>query len=249
MFAWMTSFVLWRIGQVFSLFITFSIWDTVFTGTESAFGFSRSSIFTYLFVTNVCSIIVTSTRVQELGQSIRNGELSTQLLQPISPFLVRFSIDLGDKLMNVLFGSIEIGLIVAFFHLAILSPNLEMIGLLFLAIFGSIVLFFLINACLSMIAFWSPDIWSPRFLFFTLFQLLSGSFFPITALPQEIQRVLQFTPFPYFLHLQANIWLERITVPEIWFGIGVLAGWIALFFIVLRVIWRIGLREFGAEGR
>jgi ABC-2 type transport system permease protein len=192
---------------------------------------------------------VFSSKIHEIGAEIMTGNIINHLLKPISFFSYVITKEIADKTINVTCALIEISLLIM-----LLQPNITIqtdlatifVGIVFLMI--GIAISFFISFCTSMIAFWTAEIWAPRFIYLILVFVLAGNYFPLDILPQPLYNVLLFTPFPYFMFLPAHIFIKGATSGLILpFIIG--TSWACITFIIARILWKKGMKEYSFYGR
>jgi ABC-type uncharacterized transport system permease subunit len=81
------------------------------------------------------------------------------------------------------------------------------------AILGTYAVFF-INMLFGFLAFWAPDVWAPRFLFFVIMFFVSGSTFPLDIYPEIVVKYCRIphSPtssfFPQKFGLNKSLYLE-----------------------------------------
>lgn len=68
---------------------------------------------------------------------------------------------------------------------------------------------------------------------------LSGSFFPVAALPSAVQAVVQVLPLTHMLNALRGVTIESEPITEQWPSLLVLAGWAVVSFVVARVSFRL----------
>jgi len=243
------NFMMWRIRNVLQLLTVYYLWLAVTPQNGQIFGYSRSLILTYVLGASFVGSIVFSTRTQEMGDNINNGELSQFLVRPLRYLGYWFARDIGDKLFNVSFAVAEI--LIFYF---ILRPSLflqDQLSLLFftaLAVLIAVIMNFFIGSLLGMIAFWSPEVWAPRFIFFMLVSFFAGGMFPLNILPVYLQRIFAVLPFAYLQYFPVSIYLGKVSSTGLLFGFGVALFWSILLYIIVSIVWRRGLKEYSSEG-
>lgn len=247
-FTYRLNMVMWRIRQIFVFLIPFFIWKSVLGQGGDIYGYSFAAIMTYLFGTTVLRSLVMGSRTIELGWMINSGNLTIPLMRPINIFSFFFIRDMADKLFNLSFIFIEIPLILMIFKPPVyIQTNFESLLLAAVSIIFAILIYFFINIIFGSIAFWSRDIWAPRFLLMVIMEFATGAMFPLDMLPLIWQKIIYFTPFPYLLFVPLKIYLGsdlstmyHLLVAFAWaIGLGILAN----------IIWKRGITSYEAEGR
>ncbi|MFW5704135.1 MAG: ABC transporter permease [Patescibacteria group bacterium] len=247
--AFRLNFLMWRMRNIFNLVLLYYLWESVLRNTVSIQGYTTNTIFTYIFLANIIAAVVLSSKTDQVAGDILNGTIINQILKPMHFFSFIASKEVADKLINLIFAVAEVAL-----FLVILGPPIfiqtdpAVIAIVVSTIILSIVLSFLISLSLSFIAFWSTDIWAPRFIFFVLISLLAGTMFPLDILPQPILQAVLLTPFPYLVYLPTKLYLFGIT-PELPFYGAVMSSWIVIMATICFAVWRKGMREFSFFGR
>lgn len=68
---------------------------------------------------------------------------------------------------------------------------------------------------------------------------LSGSFFPVSALPEAMQRVVQVLPLTHMLNALRGVTIEGESITEQWPSLLVMLGWTVASFVVARIAFRL----------
>ncbi len=247
-FTYRLNFVMWRVRQIFVFLIPYFLWRSVLGTGGEIYGYEFAGIMTYLFGTTILRSLVMGSRTVDLGWMINSGYLSIPLMKPLSIFRFFFARDLADKLFNLSFIFIEIPIILLIFHPPVfLQSNLLSLLIFLLSMIFSILIYFFINIIFGSLAFWTRDIWAPRFLLMIIMEFATGAMFPLDMLSSSITKILYFTPFPYLLFVPLKLYLGEMPNPML-FLLAQLAWLVALYFFA-RFVWQKGLRSYEAEGR
>ena len=243
------NFLMWRLRNVLQLLTVYYLLLAVTPQNGHIFGYSRSLILTYILGASLVGSIVFSSRTQEIGENINLGELSQFLVKPLRYLGYWFARDIGDKLFNIIFSLGELTLIYLVLRPAIyLQPHIGEVLLASLAILLAVVMNFFIGTLLGMIAFWSPEVWAPRFIFFTLVSFFAGGLFPLNILPLPVQYVFALLPFGYLQYFPIEIYLGKMSPLAIAQGFGIALLWSVLLYLLVSRVWRKGLKMYSSEG-
>ena len=249
-FTYITSFVMWRVRQIIQMIVALSLWESIFASTTTAFGYTSARMLTYIFAANIIGFIVTSSRTIGVSSIIHSGDLSLYLVKPLNFFLYWFSGDIADKLQNIAFSLTELTVLFFIFHPTLYIPtHIATLFLTLLAVSGATVMYFFINMMFGLLGFWTPDVWAPRFLFFTVIFFTSVSFFPLDIFPKMIVDILSYTPFPYMMFFPTKVLLEQLSSIEIVRGLLFTGAWATLCGLGAFTMWSRGIRTYEAEGR
>lgn len=243
------NFILWRVRIIFQLLLVYFIWWAVFQSQSQLFGYTTSSILTYILVAALLRALVLSTRVTDLIDSINSGSVVNFLIKPlgfIRYYLVR---DTADKIFNIVFFAFEVTLLIFLLRPPIIiQTEIPTLALFFLAAAGSLIIYFCISFIISLTAFWIESSWGVLFLMSILLESLGGSLFPIDILPKQIFSALMLTPFPYLVYFPAKLYLGGMGYLEIISGFTVIFVWISVLILLTRMITNAGFRHFSAVG-
>ena len=244
------NFFLWRCRMVLQLLTAYFLWLIIIPQGQTLFGYTQASMLTYILLTQVFWSIVMASRAQEIGDNILSGDLSTFLIRPFNYFYYWIARDLGDKLTNIAFSIVEITILIL-----VLKPplffqaNPLIILVVILATIIGMGINFIISSLLSMIGFWSQDIWAPRFLFYVIMGFFSGTLFPLDIFPKKAFAVLEFLPTTYLVYFPIKVYLGQLSQQQMFFGLCIGIMWIIIGYLILRFIWKKGLKGYGAYGR
>jgi ABC-2 type transport system permease protein len=244
------NFVLWRFRSLVFFLSLFFFWLAVYGNRGEFLGYEKSQMLTYVVGIAFLRGLVLGSRTADVGEQVRSGNLSKLLVKPMGMFKYLMSIDVTDKVLNVLFTIVEVGLILLIFRFPFYIPENLVTLVLFLVLVGvATMLFFFLSVSLSTAAFWTEEIWATRWLFgVVLLEFLAGAFFPIDVLPEILQRIIYWTPFPYLVFFPMKVWLEQLSGLEVVRAIGICGLWAVGFWWLAKFLWQKGARNYGAYG-
>ena len=252
-FAYRASFIMWRVRNIFQIFIVFFLWDTVFSTQGSViFGYDRTRMLTYVFGLIIIRAFVLSSRAADVAGHVARGELSNYLVRPISYFKYWFTRDLSSKFLNISFAAVET--LVLYLILRppfFIQTNPFSILSFILSIVLAMLIFFMLLFIVNSVPFWAPEMgWGSHFLLTAIFvEFLSGALFPLDVLPIAFQNILSFTPFPYLIFFPLQIYLGKVGTAILIKGILVSAAWAFILWLVMKSVWNKGLKAYQAYGR
>ena len=249
-FVYRLNFLMWRVRLVLTLLTSYFLWQAVFNGRTEIFGYSQNQMLSYIMLAAVLQSVVLASRSIDLAGVINSGELSNIIIRPISNLWYWLSRDAADKALNLIFSAVEIFLLVVLLRppLAWPDPSYSAISLLLILPLSTL-LYYFINYLFGLTGFWTNEVWAPRFLLMVVLQFLAGLMFPLDVLPQKIQSLAMWTPFPYLVYFPAQVILGKTGNMGIINGLAATAVWTIIFGILVEMVWRKGLRVYGAEGR
>ncbi|MEK7858099.1 MAG: ABC-2 family transporter protein [Elusimicrobiota bacterium] len=244
-----SSLLMDRVGGIAVIVSLYYFWMTLLGGKDSFLGYSREQMLSYVLAMNVLRSFVFTGRGWELVGDISSGRISSYLVRPISYHGYALALDLAQKTVHLGASFLEVGLLVLIVKAPVYLPHAWTTWLLFaVSVALSSLIFFFLEFIVSSLAFWTSESGGPLFCFELFLQFAAGTFFPLDVLPAALRQVLQLTPFPYMVFLPINIYLERVGAGE---ALGILAvqgAWLAAIVWAALSVWKVGLRNYAAEG-
>lgn len=249
MLTYRLSFMLWRLREFTSSLMALTVWQVIFANQEVVFGYQRNQIMAYVFLSTILHNLIATSSLNNLAGDIYSGKISTTLVKPVNIFLAWGFQDLADKLLNFGFVLLESSLLFFIFKPTFNFPSFE-IGLVFILwTLLAVLISFIINILFGMIGFWSPDAWGPKFLFFMLLDFTAGKLYPLDILPVIIQKIINYTPFPYLSYFQTQLFLGRFPTQQIFTTTLIMLSWIIGLSLFLKIIWNKGIKNYTAMGQ
>lgn len=246
------SFSMWRLRTVIGFLGIYWFWYAVYGQYDFIAGYSRQSMLVYLLVANFLRSLVFSNTSYSACVEIANGDLNNYLVRPVNYFISWLARDWADKILNLLFFAGEIVLLIFLLRLPLDWPKNFGQGMLFLLISClAALMYFFFSFVISSFSFWYPEHngWPLRFVMLMLLDFLSGQAFPLDIFPQALFRLFKLLPFNYFIFFPAQIYLGRLSSGEIGRGLVIMLVWLAILIFSTRLIWKKGLKIYGAYGR
>lgn len=244
------NFLLWRFRAMLYLLVLYFLWSSVFKDQDRLFGYTASTILTYILGTSIIRSFVLSSQSASVAGEILEGKLSNLLLRPFSYMGYWFAKDVADKFLNIIFVFLEISVLLFLLKPPIfIQLNPVILLLTLLTVILALVLYFYLSFLISLMAFWVREVWAPRFLIMILLEFLSGVVFPLDILPVKLFAFLQFLPFTYLVFFPLKIYLGQLPVAEIWQGTAILSLWLVIIYFAAKFVWHRGLRVYAAEGQ
>ena len=252
-FAYRTSFIMWRVRNVLSIFLIFFLWDAVFSDPgRTLFGYDRTKILTYVFLLLIVRGLVLSVKSYDVAGEIGRGDLTNYLTKPLSYFKYWLTRDASSKTLNIIFAIGETILL----YLILKPPFYIQTNPVFLVSFLvvliiAMLIYFVIIFILSSISFWAPELaWGVGWLFITvIIEFMSGAVFPLDVFPRAVQDVLSLTPFPYLIFFPIQVYLGQISTPVIIKGVLVSGIWLVVLWSIFNSLWKRGLRVYQSHGK
>jgi len=184
-----------------------------------------------------------------LAGDIREGNLRKFIIQPLNYVIYHLHLRMAHKLVYFVMAAIPYALVFWWCREFLPGwPPRELWPICIASLMLSFVLGFLVNMAIGLLSFWFLEVTSFLFMFMVSQYFLSGHQFPLTLLPEWLERVVKFLPFAYETFYPVMLLLGKMDINEGLHVIGGQCAWIAVLAVVVTIGWRRGLRRYAAFG-
>ncbi len=183
----------------------------------------------------------------DLDREIRLGELSPKLLRPLDPYWEHVVSNLAEKTLRVpiVLLPVALGLWLAG---ARLDLSLGSVLVFVLAVAGAWTIRFNQQYSFGLLTFWFDQVLGLEQTYFALYIGLSGALIPLELFPDAVRATIAYTPFPYMIDFPVQVFLGKVVGAELWRGLATQGAWVLAFVGLRLVLWRQGLKRYGAVG-
>ncbi len=242
------SLLIWSISAVLEPLVYLIVWATVSNGSGGSVGSYTAQGFAAYYIAFMLVNQVTYTWIMyEYEYRIRHGSLSFALLKPVHPIHSDISDNLASKLITLPVLLVIAGILAAIFH-----PSASLHAWAIAAFIPALVLAFLIRFLLewtlALAAFWTTRVSAINQVYFVLMLFLSGQIAPLTLFPAWLQVVADVLPFRWMVGFPVELVLGRLTPLQTMEGLAVQCAWLVVSLLVIRFVWRRGVRVYSAVG-
>lgn len=242
------SLVIWLISQVLEPVIYIVVWSAVAQASGGRVGsFTTGEFAAYFIVLMVVNYLTFTWIMWEYEYRVKHGTLSFVLLRPVHPIHADIADNISYKLVtSVVIFPTALGLAIAFrptFHLVPWAVLTFIPALLF-----AFMVRFLVEWTLAMAAFWTTRISAINQMFFVVMLFLSGQIAPLELMPRPVQAAATFLPFRWVVSFPVELLLGRLTPIQTLTGFAAQFVWLVVSLVILRSVWRAGVRQYLAVG-
>ena len=240
--------VIWLIGTVLEPVIYLVVWSTVAAASGGDVGgFSRADFAAYFIVSMTVNHLTFTWPMWEYDYKIREGLLSPQLLRPLHPIHSDIAENLVHKVLTLVVIVPTTVLLVLLFR-PVLQPPLWAVVAFFPAVVMAFFVQFFCGWAIAIIAFWTTRISAVNRMYFLGKLFLAGQFAPLALLPVWLQVVASVLPYRWMLSFPIELALGRPSPTEAAWGLAAQAGWVLLSLLLVKLLWRAGIRKYAAFG-
>jgi ABC-2 type transport system permease protein len=248
MLQYRASLVIWMIGHVLEPLVYLVVWSTVSNAGGGSVGDYTTGDFAAYFLVMMLVNNVTYTWIMyEFEYRVREGGLSFALLRPVHPIHSDIADNVSSKLITLPFMLLIAVILGLFFH-----PTLAVVPWAIAAFLPAVLLAFLLRFflewTLALTAFWTTRVGAVNQTYFVLMLFLSGQMAPLTLFPLPVRVAAAILPFRWMVSFPVELLLGRLTPVEALTGMLAQIAWLAIAFVLLRIVWRAGVKIYSAVG-
>lgn len=224
--------------------ILMGVWSQA--ASSGSFGFSPLDFTRYfitVFFVRQFSVVWV---IWDFEREVVEGRLSSKLLQPLDPVWHHFTGHLSERIARLPFLVLLLGLFFWIYPQAFWLPSVPNGLLAAIVIFMAFTLRFLMQYTFALLAFWTERATAIESFWLLFYLFLSGMVAPLELFPASIRAVVLWLPFPYLIHFPASILLGQVL--DVGHGLKMILGWMLIFVLLNRWLWRRGLKHYSGMG-
>ena len=243
--AYRAAMLIWILTTTFPL-VSLALWSSLAEGGPIG-DYARADFVAYFVAAFLVRQWTASWVVWDLAGQIASGDLSTLLMRPVHPLLHHLMLNLAALPVRTLLAA-PIGVVVlvaaggvevqAGTHLLLVPLALALAWLLNLSV----------QICVACVAFWVTSSAALFEIWLGLYMVLSGYAVPTSLFPAGLAEVIRYLPFHAALGFPVELVIGRLEMAEVMQGFALQALWLAAFGGLALLLWRRGLRAYGAVG-
>jgi ABC-2 type transport system permease protein len=246
------DFLVSTVFRFLPLLTTFLLWAAVYdsSGRDEIAHYTERQMIAYLLLVQISRMFSSMPGLAGgIARDIRDGNLKKYLLQPLDMVGYLLAYRVAHKLAYIATSALPYAVL---FWLCRGSFDGWPDVLTLLAYAASLLLGFLLGfffeMTVGMVGFWFLEVTSFLYVINTVNFFVSGHMFPLDLLPEGLATVLKALPFQYLAYFPATVFLERVQGEELVYKLLAEVGWVLLFLVLSRWLYRTGLRRYSAYG-
>ncbi len=247
-FQYRAAMIIWLIGLVVQPVVYLVVWLTVAKTQGGAVGgFTGADFSAYYIAYMVVNHLTFTWFMFEFEYRVRSGSFSPLLLQPLHPIHRDIATNIAYKLLTLV-----LVVPVTFLLAWVFAPRAELHSWSLLAFLPSLLLAFLLRFlvewALALAAFWTTRVDAINQIFFALMFFLAGRMAPLELMPNWVQTLAYWSPFPWMVAFPVDLVLGKLTQAEAVEGLVIQAAWSLLALGLLSTVWKRGVKAYSAVG-
>ena len=244
-FVYLPAFLVRNIFFFIILFIFFSLWRVIYTGTHTIAGFTMVQILWYLTFTE--TIEMSQTRIfVPISQEVKDGTVAYSLGRPYSYLLYWISRGMGENVVKAAPLLLE-GMVIAIIMVGRLPGYLTALPFGLVTIVGGILIGTTLQAIIGLSAFWFEEVMPFWWIIQKLTFIVGGLFIPIDFYPTWLQGIARATPFAFTAYWPASTWVDfsmrRFVITIVGQGI-----YLVLLGTIAALLFRAAVRKLHVQG-
>jgi ABC-2 type transport system permease protein len=243
--AYRTEMFVWMLTMTMPL-VSLALWSAV-AASAPVGRFDQKSFVAYFLATIVVRQLSGSWVVWEIIQEIKSGALTSRLLKPIHPLVVYSADNLAAIPLRALFAA-PLALIGVASGGAVLPREPRLVAAFLLSLLGAWIITFFVMVIVGSLSFFMESSMSIFDIWLALFTILSGYLVPLELFPSWVRSVADVLPFRYTLGFPVEILIGVTSDADIARGLAIQLAYAVSAAVMALVLWRAGMRRFGAFG-
>lgn len=244
------NFFTHRLGNLFEIFSQIIIWSVIFNNQSIVSGYSYNEMITYIVVGWLFMFMTANYGLEfKVSEDIQTGRMSNMLIKPISylRYIVTLSIGRVSIAMSTAIG-MQILVFVLLKNIIIFNFDFFLIIILLAMLIVGYFIRLFFSIIIGFASFWTMEISGIIICSGVIIKFLSGAFFPINLLPSYIVKIFTFFPFVYTFYTPTQIYLGKISLAEGVKGLGIEILWLLVLYLIIKLIWKKGLKKYEGVG-
>lgn len=236
------------ISILISFIMLFYFWSSIYRQGSHVGSYSFEQIISYYIFVAIFQLMVTGDNTAwSIGDEIKNGEITNNILKPINYLKYKFSQSMGNLLYRIMFYLPVITMIVFLLRNYFIFPHsVSLLAIFLFCASMSYILFFLVYFLVGIVAFWMGEAKSIFWALWVIIGFMQGSLIPLDLLPRWLMQLSNFLPFKYIFFIPISLITGRSEFS--WFMIYVPLAWLFGLYILAQYLYIKGLKKYEGFG-
>ena len=211
-------------------------------------GVRLEDMLTYIIMSSVLSVLLSTNVERRIESSVRNGSISTDIMKPLNIFGIYLSEDLGRITALIFQNILPILVIGSIFIKVPVMSDLTQLPRFCISMLLSFGINWLLAALFGMWAFTAIDVDALIQVKKHLLRLLSGSIIPLWFFPDWFANILKALPFAYIYQLPLDIYIGKSSDAEVVRMMTIQAIWLVVLGLAFFIVSRRATRKIMIQG-
>jgi ABC-2 type transport system permease protein len=235
-----------------AILINIALFTSIYSynGTDSIKSYSLNQMVWYFIANGFVWVFITNFADFRISRKIITGDLTMDLLRPISLFRFEFANAIALRAVGICMEFFPGMLIYSLIYQPKFLTLLSLLKFILLMIFAFI-LYYFINFLIGLLAFALNNNSSIIAIKVILFSIAGGAFIPLDFFPGWINRLFDLLPFKYIMYWPIQVFLNKESAAGVDKFLFILAGqliWMGILYILCKISWNGTVKKFCVAG-
>jgi ABC-2 type transport system permease protein len=184
----------------------------------------------------------------EVSNEIRLGTFSPRLLRPLDPIWDFAAGHVTERFVRLPFMVVIVGAGLLLVPGTRLTPDMLHALAFFVCIWLAFAMRFVLAYSIALLSFWFDQATALDDFYYLVAAFLTGGFAPLSFYPPAVRAAVEWTPFPYLVYYPVRVLTGPASGAAILRVFAMQLLWLAVFWCIRMLLWRRGLRRYGAVG-
>ncbi len=231
---------------VLRVYLLRMVWTALYAQNAAPLNLPLHSMITYATVALLMSLILEVDGTRMIRDQIREGQIATTLMKPISVPAYFFADGFGNTALHAIL--VVPSLLFALLLVHIDVPGPATLGIFFLSFAVGYMVNFFVNFTMNAVAFWTLETFALQLIVRWISDLLSGQIIPLTFVPGIFGTLVMALPFAAIYSTPLLIYVGVIP-PSGWaYALAFQVMWLAVFACSSMLIWRAAAKHVVIQG-
>lgn len=242
-----SNFWLFTLNRIVEVIVYIFVWKAIFAQTGNAGGFTLEQIITYYILVTTIKPFALWGINEDIAHSIRNGNISKELLNPMTYFQYCFGVNLGEMAFAFVVGLASFIVCSILWGITLQFNLLNFILAVIIILVGIIISFFM-QMIVGTVGFYSSSIWGMQILKKAIISIFSGIIAPLTLFPEWFQKIANILPFKELIYTPVNVLMGNIELNQIWIIIVKQILWVFITYGIAKIFFNHSIKKVTING-
>ena len=238
---------LFTLNRIVEVIVYIFVWKAIFAQTGNAGGFTVEQIITYYILVTTIKPFALWGINEDIAHSIRNGNISKELLNPMTYFQYCFGVNLGEMAFAFVVGLASFIVCSILWGITLQFNLLNFILAVIIILVGIIISFFM-QMIVGTVGFYSSSIWGMQILKKAIISIFSGIIAPLTLFPEWFQKIANILPFKELIYTPVNVLMGNIELNQIWIIIVKQVLWVFITYGIAKIFFNHSIKKVTING-
>lgn len=231
------------VAGIIDMFVFYFVWKAIYNGQNIFNGITYGQMMTYIVLARILFQMFSYGANTNIAKIIRNGDISIELIRPMSFFKMQLGIRFGHWVIEFLITGVAMAIVGAIFLDFALPISIGHFVLFVISIFLAVILGFVIEFICGIVIFYTVSAWGIQCFKQAIIAFFSGSVVPIEFMPTALANFTNALPFKSMVSFPIMIYLGNISANEIIMGFATQIAWIVGLIIFANIFFKIAIRK------